>query len=105
MFWRHTLDWSGYCFWDRGQRKLLTNSRDKELGTGIDYDLDEFVQLSLGVIIAIDHVSACPGNVEKLGYQSLCLPCASSNLGEKKINTKGSILVLQEALQLGNLLS
>lgn len=67
------------------QPPLIHVYSHKELGTTLDDNVDQFGQLSLRVII-------------------VCLSCTFSDFWQEKIDTKGSILVLEAILQVGNLL-
>ena len=80
-----------------------THSRDEELGSAVDDDGDEFVELALGVVVAIKFVSKkrLLGEVQC----SLGLSCAAANLRNQEIDSERCVLVVQEALQLGNLLA
>lgn len=63
-----------------------TDGRDKELGALLDNDIDQLVELTLGVIV-------------------VGLASATANLGKKQVDTEGSVLVVKEALELGDLLA
>jgi len=63
-----------------------TDGRDEEAGARLDDDVDELVELALGVVV-------------------VGLSCAAADLGKQEVNTEGRVLVLEKALELGNLLS
>jgi hypothetical protein len=76
---------------------------NEQLGAGVDDDVDELVQLALGVVVA---VSGSAGNRAPLvGGNVLGLSRASTNLREEQIDAKWRALVVQISLELGDLLA
>ena len=83
-----------------------TNCGNKEFCAGVDDDACELIEFALGVIVAANQLwlarrtrsSSTTGDL-------LGLPRATADLRKKKIHTKRSILIVQEALQLGDLLT
>lgn len=63
-----------------------TDGRDEELSALLDDNVDELVELTLGVIV-------------------VGLASAAADLGKEQINTEGSVLVIEEALELSDLLA
>ena len=84
-----------------------TNGGDEETGAGVDDDVNEFAELALGVVVAVG------GSVlVHVWYYCLCihlvllgLSCAATDLWEEQVDTEWSVLVLEEALELCNLLA
>lgn len=75
---------------------------DEELGSAVDDDVDELVQLALGVVVAARALATFP---VPLHPHILGLACTAADLGEKQVNAERCVLVVEEALQLGNLLA
>lgn len=63
-----------------------TDGGDEQLGAGLDDNVDELIELALGVVV-------------------VGLSGVATNLGQKQIDTEGSLLVGQGLLELGNLLT
>jgi len=63
-----------------------TDGGDEELGAAVDDDANELVEFALSIIV-------------------VCLSGASTNLGEKQVNTEGCVLVCKEGLELCDLLA
>jgi len=56
--------------------RWYTDSRDKEFGTRIDDDIDEFIELALGVIVATKDTSISPvHSVDSLVLTLFSVPC------------------------------
>lgn len=86
-----------------------TNGRDKQTCAGINDDVDEIVELAFCVVIAaVSLVSEMPRIVScsEQGQASLlCLARTATDLWKQEVDTKRRILVLEEALELGDLLA
>jgi hypothetical protein len=78
---------------------------DEELGARVDDDVDELVQLALCVVVAGARVSGAPGSGQRLDKDLLGLASASADLGKQQIDTEWCALVVEVALELGNLLA
>lgn len=74
-----------------------TDGADEESGTALDDDVDEFVKLALGVVVA-GLLAYMYLNLHING-NSLGLSSASTDLRNQQINTERGVLVVQEALQ------
>jgi hypothetical protein len=66
---------------------------------------NELVQLALGVVVAGARVSGAPGSGQRLDKDLLGLASASADLGKQQIDTEWCALVVEVALELGNLLA
>lgn len=83
-----------------------TDGGDEELGTRLNNNIDELVELALGVIVADKRVSivvlrfACESVSDVLG-----LAGGAANLWEKEIDTEWCVLVVQVGLELSDLLA
>jgi hypothetical protein len=82
-----------------------TDGGDEELRAGFDDYVDKLIKLALGVVVAVQYLSAAACAINSNEWHPLCFPCAATDLWEQKIDAKWSVLILQEALELGNLLS
>lgn len=85
-----------------------TDGGDEKLGTTLNDNVDELVELAFGVVVA-------EGGGVSLAWWSFCvhkrtgvcllgLASTAANLGEEQVDTEGSVLIIQVALQLGDLL-
>lgn len=82
------------------------DSGNEELSATLDDDVDEFVELSLCVIVANRGISSAAALYIRRRYKDLlCLARASTDLRKEKVDTEWSVFVVQEALQLGNLVT
>lgn len=83
-----------------------TDGRDEKTGAGFDGDVDELVELALGVVVAVEvFVSACSAYFLSGWMCLLGLSCTATNLWEQEIDAEWCVLVVQEALQLCDLLA
>lgn len=87
-----------------------TDGGDEELGAALDDDVDELVELALGVVVAgrkrLVSVFFLVSRV--FGEVRICLlglAGTATDLGEEQVDTEGSVLIVQVALQLGDLLA
>jgi hypothetical protein len=101
---------------DAGTVELIDNSLgghtdggDEKASLLLDDNIDELTELALGVIVAIcrnkTRLARCP---QMRKYRSdreflLGLAGTAANLGKEKVDTEGSVLVVQVALELGDL--
>jgi hypothetical protein len=88
-----------------------TDGGDEELGAALDDDVDELVELTLGVVVAVGGEGCLVSLVvfvclrKRTGVCLLGLASTATNLGKEQVDTEGSVLIIQEALQLGDLLT
>jgi hypothetical protein len=80
------------------------NGAHEELGAAVDNYIDELVQLTLGVVVATTSLDESPC-VSVTCLHILGLSRATANLRKKQVNTERRALVVEEALQLGDLLA
>ena len=71
--------------------RRYADSGDEQTGARLNDNVDKLVQLSLGVVIAFEMMSAKPSVY--LFEVLLCLPSAASDLGYQQIDTKRCLLV------------
>jgi hypothetical protein len=93
-----------YDIWRRD-----TDCADEELGTRLDDDVDELVQLSSGVVfVCLDSQEGealnLSGGARERGMWCHLASC-TADLGNEEIDAKGSVLVVQRILELLDLLS
>lgn len=85
-----------------------TDGGNEELSTALDDDIDELVELALGVVVAVrcerlPCQSDCPLFLRRYMVCLLGLTGTATDLGEEEVDTEGGILILQVALQLSDL--
>jgi hypothetical protein len=76
----------------------------EELGAAVDYYVDELVQLALCVVVAATSLDKLPC-VRATFPHVLGLSRAAADLGEEQVNAERCALVVEVALQLGDLLA
>jgi hypothetical protein len=82
-----------------------TDGRDEQLGTGLDDDVDQLIELALGVVIAARSMWSAEGPprrhriIDLLGF-----PRIATNLGQQEIDAKRRILVVEVRLELLDLI-